>query len=74
MPQNINYAITSARHSAERLGLVKIDELIAILIALVAKLDADAGVTDTNYNTLLTGLKTMRTSIGVDAKDFKDEA
>ena len=34
--------------------LTKVDEIITLLHALGAKLDADGGVTDTNYRSLLT--------------------
>lgn len=42
--------------STERDLLVKYNVLVAAIDTLCAKLDADAGVTDTNYTTLVANL------------------
>jgi len=47
---------TIARGSTEQAMLIKQDELIDLLKSLMAKLDADAGVTDTDYAATLTDL------------------
>lgn len=55
-------AITKSRDnsgepgSTERDLLVKFNVLVAAIDTLCAKLDADAGVTDTNYGTLVANL------------------
>lgn len=45
---------TVARRSALQAVLIKQDEIIDDLKALAAKLDADAGVTDTDYASSIT--------------------
>ena len=50
------YTRTMADRSAEQGMLVKQDAIIDTLKALAAKLDADAGVTDTDYASTLTDL------------------
>lgn len=40
---------TISPKSAEQAMLLKMDELVVAIKALTAKLDADAGVTDTDY-------------------------
>ena len=45
---------TSAPGSAEQASLIKQDALIDALKALTAKMDADIGVTDTDYAATLT--------------------
>lgn len=47
------FAKTSAPGSQEDAVYQKINELIASYQKLLAKLDSDAGVTDTNYKALL---------------------
>lgn len=42
--------------STERDLLIKFNVLVAAIDTLCAKLDADAGVTDTNYTTLVANL------------------
>lgn len=69
----MNYHLTSPRNSAERLGLIKIDQLITILTLLLQKLDSDTGVSDINYATLIENLRTMREAIGIEANAFKEE-
>lgn len=48
------YRDTLARQSAEQGMLVKQDAIIDALKAMAAKLDADAGVTDTDYAATIT--------------------
>lgn len=48
---------TAAANSSEALALQKIDELIAAIKALTAKLDADTGVSATDYSDLSEALK-----------------
>lgn len=44
---------TVAPKSAEQAMLIQLDSLVTAIQALTAKLDADAGVTDTNYTALI---------------------
>lgn len=44
---------TVSPKSAEQAMLMKMDELVDAVKALTAKLDADAGVADTNYAALI---------------------
>jgi hypothetical protein len=48
------YQNTIAPKSAEQAMLKKMDELIDALATLTAKLDADTGITDTDYAALIT--------------------
>lgn len=50
------YVNTIADRSAEQGILVKQDEIIDALKAIAAKLDADVGVTDTDYASAITDL------------------
>jgi hypothetical protein len=49
-----SFANTIAPKSGEQAMLMKQDQIIDLLKALTAKLDADAGVADTDYAALLT--------------------
>lgn len=53
-PSQSHFENTIADGSAEQAMLQKQDEIIDLLKALTAKLDADAGVADTNYAALIT--------------------
>ena len=63
-------AITKSRDnsgepgSTERDLLVKFNTLVAAIDTLCAKLDADAGVTDTNYTTLVANLNSRIGDMG----------
>ena len=45
---------TVAKHSSEELAILKLDQVIELLRALMAKLDSDIGVSDADFATLLT--------------------
>lgn len=55
---NGKFVKTFAPGSSEHLAIVKLDELIVKFQALLAKLDADAGVADVNYASTLNVSKT----------------
>ena len=53
-PSDDKFQDTIARKSAEQAMLLKLDEINESLKAMAAKLDADAGVTDTDYASSIT--------------------
>jgi len=57
------FLLTAPRGSSERLALLKLDEIIASINIIAAKLDSDIGVTDDDYQAQLASLKTAAEDI-----------
>jgi len=63
MAERDKFTLTAAQGSSERLSLLRLEQIIALLNTITAKLDSDAGVTDDNYQALLADLKTIAEQI-----------
>lgn len=63
------YPFTSPPHSAERVGLLKIDRLIDIMTEVLEKLDEDNGISQDDFKDTIQELKDLKDSLRTPKND-----